>query len=291
MKILTNQSLNNAKEMKNDEFYTLLPDIRKELNNYQKVFKHKIILCNCNDSEKSHFWKYFLLNFDSLQLKKLIAISLKQNQSAYKLEYTRNKNKQLQKEIKTDLIQNGEFQNFECIEILKEADIVITNPPFSLFREYVAQLIKYKKKFIIVGNINAVVCNSIFKLIKENKIWLGYTSPKAFMQQDNSIKMFGYIVWFTNVEIMRCQKDLYLYKKYNKKEYPKYDNYNAININNVKDIPMDYTGVMGVPLTFFKKYNPEQFEIINCRTCDNGKKLILNGKYLYSGFLIKNKKI
>jgi len=310
-KKISNQSLNKANKNKQDEFYTQLTDIEKELKHYKKHFKNKIVFLNCDDPEESNFWRYFSLGFEHLKLKKLIATHYGNGRPAYKLEKTRKGI------IKTTLKQNGDFRSPECVEILKEVDIVVTNPPFSLFREFVSQLIKYNKKFVIIGNVNALSTKEIFKLIKENKIWLGFGHPKKFKvpdYYDNGIKdgngvnwqTLGNICWFTNLEIKKRHEDLILYKEYNPNEYLKYDNYEAININRIKDIPMRYKGVMGVPVSFLDKYNPEQFEIIafdyeikqglfpklvkkNWKgKTDRG---YVKGKRLYARMFIRNKKI
>ncbi len=268
-----NKSLHKANVAKNDDFYTNLTDIEKELGHYKEHFKNKIIFLNCDDPEESNFWKYFALNFKFLGLKKLIATHFETKKPSYKLEKTNGNT------IKTPLKQNGDFRSPECIEILKKSDIVVTNPPFSLFREYIAQLMKYNKKFLIIGNQNALTNKDTFEFIKKNKIWLGidnggtkwFKVPEHYdittesrKKIENGTKFFsmGTIVWLTNLDNKKRHENLILYKKYNPKDYPKYKNYNAINVDKVSDIPIDYKGVMGVPLTFLDKYNPEQFEII-----------------------------
>ncbi len=298
----SNKNLRKANKEKNDEFYTQLSDIEKELKHYKKYFKGKVVFCNCDDPKGSNFWKYFEMKFDSLGLKKLISTHFEKEKPSYKLEIIRDQKGQKQKPIKTALKQNGDFRSPECIEILKEANIVITNPPFSLFREYVAQLIAYKKKLIIIGNQNSITYKEIFKLIQDNIIWLGHTYPKEFLQPNGSIKKFGNISWFTNLEIKKRHENLILYKTYNPKEYPKYDNYDAINVDKVKDIPIDYKRVMGVPITFMDKYNPDQFEIldgIGRYSMLTGPTDETKGKYLtkingapkYARIIIKNKRI
>lgn len=282
-----NRNLHKANKVKNDEFYTQIEDIEYELKKYKEHFKDKIIFCNCDDPKESNFWRFFEMNFYRLGLKKLISTHFEKEKPSYKLEKT---NKKI---VKTKLKQNGDFRSPECIEILKEVDLVVTNPPFSLFREYVAQLMEYKKKFVIIGNQNAITYKEIFKLIKENKIWLGFTHPKEFLQPDNSIKKFGNICWFTNLKTTKRNEDLILYKSYNKKSYPKYDNYDAINIDKVKDIPIDYKGVMGVPITFLDKYNPGQFEILLCSAYSDvthfgSGSLYVNENKKYARILIKN---
>lgn len=268
-----NKALHKANISKNDDFYTSLTDIEKELGHYQEHFKNKIVFLNCDDPEESNFWKYFALNFKFLGLKKLIATHFQTKKPSYKLEKNNGDT------IKTKLNQNGDFRSPECIEILKEADIIVTNPPFSLFREYVAQLIQYDKKFLIIGNQNALTNKDIFELIKKNKIWLGidnggtkwFKVPEDYdittesrKKIENGKKFFsmGTIVWLTNLDNKRRHNKIILYKKYNSKDYPNYKNYDAINVDKVSDIPDDYKGVMGVPLTFLDKYNPEQFEIV-----------------------------
>jgi len=288
----SNKNLHKASKAKKDEFYTQLSDIEKELGHYKKHFKGKVVLCNCDDPRVSNFFHYFSYNFENLGLKKLIATCYKnqdadlfsQNkvEKAIYLEYTGDKNGDKIPELNEIGIKhlkgNGDFRSEECIELLKSADIVVTNPPFSLFREYVAQLMEYKKKFIIIGHQNAITYKEIFKLIKDNKIWLGYgfTGGAAhFINQhyedyatagnhkEGMIRVSG-VVWFTNLEINKRHEDLILIKTYkgHESEYPKYDNYDAINVDVTKDIPADYKGAMGVPITFLDKYNPEQFEIL-----------------------------
>ena len=253
--------MHQAKKAKNDEFYTQISDIEKELLHYKQQFNNKIVFCNCDDPEASNFWKYFDLNFDHLNLKKLISTHYDKEKPTYKLEIARDKNNKKLKPIKTNLIQNGDFRSPECIDLLKESDIVCTNPPFSLFREYVDLLVKYDKKFLIIGNYNAVTYKEIFKLIKDNKLWLGYQFIKEFLQEDGTIKKFGNIHWFTNLNVEKHYKFLW-FKSYkqNPELYPKYDNYDAINVDRIKDIPIDYDGPMGVPITFIDKHNPEQFD-------------------------------
>lgn len=325
-KKVSNTHLRNAYKAKNDEFYTQLSDIEKELGNYKDYFKNKVVFCNCDDPEESNFWKYFALNFEYLGLKKLVSTHYQKEVPSYKLEIVRDVNKDGKinrlDTVKTKLKQNGDFRSTECVEILKEADIVVTNPPFSLFRDYVAQLFEYNKKFIIIGNQNAITYKEIFKLIKENKMWLGYgftggaahfinkhytDYASAGNHKEGMIRVSG-VVWFTNLETKKRHEDLILYKTYfgNEKDYPKYDNYDAINIDKTKDIPMDYKGVMGVPITFMDKYNPEQFEIVGRADAnisnegnqyhisgyaDKGGAPMISGVFIYKRILIKNKKI
>jgi len=297
--------LHKAKNEKNDEFYTILSDIERELKHYEKHFKDKIVFLNCNDTEESNFWRYFALNFKRLGLKKLIATHFGNGIPSYKLE---KNNRGI---IKTPLKQDGDFRSPECIEILKEADIVVTNPPFSLFREYVAQLIEYNKKFLIIGNINSITYKEIFKLIKENKIWLGinlgrgisgFIVPKHYElygtetkidEDGNRIISPNNCLWLTNLDNLKRREDINLTKTYvgNENLYLKYDNYDGINVNKTKDIPLDYNGAMGVPLTFLHKFNPSQFEIIKFRKGNDGKDLSINGKCPYFRILIKNKRL
>ena len=295
-----NTNLHNAREKKQNEFYTQLPDIEKELKRYKEHFKDKVVFLNCDDPEESNFWKYFSLNFEYLGLKKLISTHFGNGIPAYKLEII----KEIKKDgkingldtVKTKLKQNGDFRSPECIEVLKEADIVVTNPPFSLFREYVSQLIEYNKKFLIIGNVNAVSYKEIFKLIKEDKIWLGYNCIRHFKRPDSSIYETARSFWYTNLDIKKRHEDLILYKKYygNEEEYPKYDDYDAINIDKAINIPMDYEGKMGVPITFMDKYNPDQFEILGDSRYITGECNdinILNEKQLYRRIIIRNKKL
>ncbi len=268
---MANKNLTRAKKVKNDEFYTQYDDIEKECERYRDQFYGKIIYCNCDDPESSNFFLYFANNFKFFGLKKLITTHYDAEKPTYKLELTEEmiEDGAVTAECakKTLLKGNGDFRNQESIELLKEADIVITNPPFSLFREYVAQLIEYDKNFLIIGNDNAITYKEIFKLIKDNKIWLGYTRVKEFVQPSGEVKKFGNIGWFTNLETEKRHQELILYKKYNPEEFPKYDNYDAIEVSKVVDIPQDYDGVMGVPITFLDKFNPEQFEIVGM--CEN----------------------
>jgi len=259
----TNKNLRKAKNAKNDEFYTQLTDIEKELVHYKKHFKNKIIYCNCDNPLQSKFWEYFHTNFEKIELKRLIATYYDNFNITYKLVYDGGNDNNIKTYIKIQLKGNGDFRSEECVNILKESDIIVTNPPFSLFREFVAQLIKYNKKFLIVGNKNTVNCNEFFHLLKENKLWFGYEHPQEFDTPNGKTKKVqGLCRWFTNLDIEKRHEILKLHKQYIPKEYPTYDNYNAININKICDIPYDYDGIMGVPITFFDKYNPEQFEIL-----------------------------
>ncbi|MCK9476763.1 MAG: adenine-specific methyltransferase EcoRI family protein [Candidatus Muirbacterium halophilum] len=272
-----NKNLHSAKKEKNDEFYTLYEDVEKEVEEYKDQLKDKIIFCNCDDPESSNFWKYLSNNFTYYNLKKLISSHYDPNGNSYKLEISRDINgdgniDKLDTQ-KTTFKGNGDFRSDECIEILKECDIVITNPPFSLFREYIAQLMEYDKKFLVIGSYNAITYKEVFGFIKENKLWLGNSFVKNFIKPNGEIQKFGNICWFTNLDNRKRHIDLIrnvLYKKYNEVDYPKYDNYDAININKVADIPVDYFGYMGVPITYLSNHNPEQFEIIGLGISNSG---------------------
>ncbi len=256
----SNGSLHAARAAKNDEFYTQLTDIEKELRLYKQHFRGKTVFCNCDDPEWSNFWKYFTLNFEHLGLAKVIATHFADGEPSYKLEFTGSG----EPLVRTPLVGDGDFRSEECVAILKEADIVVTNPPFSLFREYLAQLVAEDKKFLIIGSQNAVSYKEPFQLIRANKLWLGINKPKQFGQPDGSLKAFGNIGWFTNLPHQKRGEELVLFRTYagNEHLYPKYDNYDAIEVSRVSDIPVDYEGVMGVPITFLDKYNPAQFEIL-----------------------------
>ena len=278
-----NADLSNAKNAKKDEFYTQLEDINAEMVHYKNQFKGKTVLMNCDDPTWSNFWRYFHIEFERLGLKKIIATHYEYGEVAsYKMEYEGGNDEDFKVGVKTDLTQNGDFRSPECIELLKEADIVVTNPPFSLFREYIALLMEYGKQFIIWGNNNAITYKDFFPLIRNNKVWLGYMCNKTCIfrvgdgyKYDSKITDSihdGYkygkvaaISTFTNIDIDRKHnwiKTPYLYAKKDSL-YPEFENYKCvININRVNEIPMDYTGVMAVPITFLGKYNPEQFKII-----------------------------
>lgn len=308
--------LANARDAKKDEFYTQLADIEKELRHYTEHFRGKVVFCNCDDPYESNFFKYFAMNFNHLGLKRLVATCYngspvqgnelllqfdtdnpeEPKKIAYKIEISEVHDAngdgaidladvryllQNDKNAISILKGNGDFRSEECVELLKEADIVVTNPPFSLFREYVAQLVKHDKKFLIIGNVNAITYKEVFPLIKDNYLWFGasihsgdreFQVPESYPlnaagsrideQGRKFIRVKG-VRWFTNLDYRERHEDLILYKSYNPEEYPKYDNYDAINVNKTADIPCDYDGVMGVPITFLDKYNPDQFEIID----------------------------
>ena len=333
---MANKNMSAAMAAKKDEFYTQMGDIERELQHYWPHFADKVVLCNCDDPYESNFFKYFALNFNQLGLKKLICTCFDGSpvqgnellldfgdftddpkKIAYKVEITEVKDlngdgavdlADVQYLLKNDknaislLKQHGDFRSAECIELLKQADIVVTNPPFSLFREYIGQLMQYEKKFLIVGHQNAITYKEVFPLIKENKIWLGYGfkggaahffSPyediaTAGDHRKDMIRVSG-VNWFTNLEIPKRNEEMDLVRLYSPEDYPKYDNYDAINVDKTQDIPCDYPGVMGVPITFLDKYNPEQFEIIKFRKGNDDKDLSINGKCPYFRILIRNK--
>ena len=298
----TNDNLRTAKRVKNDEFYTFYEDIEAEVMRYRKQFRDKIVYLPCDDpaEKKSEFWSFFVNNFDAFGLKKLIATHYDENGKAYKIWIdgdTSNDGFIDDGDAKQeDLIGNGDFRSPECIDILKECDIVCTNPPFSLFREFVNQLITHEKQFLIIGNQNAFTYKEVFKLIKTNKVWTGYNMVKKFHQPDGSTKEFGNVCWFTNMPTTKRVEELILTKKYadDPSLYPKYDNYDAIEVSRVVNIPNDYYGVMGVPITFIDKYNPNQFEILGDSRYHDGNDAandinFINGKGLYRRILIRRK--
>lgn len=287
-----NTNLHKAKGAKNDEFYTQLTDVAKELMHYKAHFKDKIVLCNCDDPTWSAFWKYFHLNFAELGLKRLISTHYDREEATYKMEYTGGNDNDIDVGVKTPLEGNGDFRNQECLDLLDECDIVVTNPPFSLFREYVACLMEHKKKFLILGNMNALTYKEIFPLIRDNQLWYGASihsgDRKFYVPDDYPLKASGCGVddngrkfirvkgvrWYTNLDYKARHEKLVLWKNYTPEEYPKYDNYDAINVNKYSEIPCDYDGVMGVPITFIDYYCPEQFEIVAFRKGDDGKDLV-----------------
>ena len=355
-----NSGLSNATKAKKDEFYTQLTDIEKEMRYYRAHFKGKTVFCNCDDPFESNFFKYFVLNFNKLELKKLIATCYATSPIAnqqltlfdviggeeenrdkpYKAVVTKVYNKtgdggvdmfdvaELFKSGEnelTELAGDGDFRSKECLELLDEADIVVTNPPFSLFRDYVATLMEHKKKFIIIGNVNAITYKEIFPLIKNNEIWIGasiHSGDRAFYVPDNYplnasgcgidadgrkfIRVKG-VRWWTNLDYRQRHEELILVKKYKPEDYQKYDNYDAIDISFTKDIPCDYAGYMGVPITFMDKFSPDQFTIEgmaagNSRATgfnfnvryephpeDRGGCGVVNGKRVYARILIRNK--
>ncbi len=318
-----NKDLHSARRNKNDEFYTQLSDIERELGHYKEHFEDKTVFCNCDDPRVSNFFHYFSYNFEHLGLKKLITTCYKNQQmdlfskhdeeSAIYLEYDGDKNGNKIPDVEEIGIKHlkgdGDFRSEECIRLLKQADIVVTNPPFSLFREYLAQLIEYEKKFLILGSLNAITYKEVFPLIKENEMWLGpsiHSGDREFGVPDDYplkaassrideegrkfIRVKG-VRWFTNLPHKKRNEELIFFQKYegNEKYYPKYDNYDAINVNKVKDIPKDYKGTMGVPITFLDKYNPNQFELIKFRKGNDEKDLSINGKCPYFRIIIRKR--
>jgi hypothetical protein len=337
MKESKNKNLHSAKTGKKDEFYTQLSDIDKELKHYKHHFKDKIVYCNCDDPRVSNFFHFFSYNFEKFGLKKLITTCFKsqdtdlfsknESERAVYLEYTGDKNGNNVPDIEEIGINflngDGDFRSKESIELLKLSDIVVTNPPFSLFREYVSQLVEHDKKFLIIGNLNALTYRDIFKLIKENKLWFGHSihsGDREFMvpsdypltasssriddEGNKYIRVKG-VRWFSNMDYKERYEDLILYKTYNKEEYPTYDNYDAINVDKTKDIPMDFKGVMGVPITFIDKYNPDQFEILGLSASagyneeivgipflgTKDARPLINGRNTYARVFIKNKRL
>jgi len=315
--------LRKAKINKNDEFYTQLSDIESELQHYKNHFKGKVVFCNCDDPRISNFFNYFALNFKELGLRKLIAACYRKQEmnpfnaeefkNGFFYEYTSEEGEKI-KPSSTDIIHfkgDGDFRSAESIELLKQSDIVVTNPPFSLFRDYVDQLVTYNKKFLIIGNINAITYKEIFKLIKENKVWLGirlgrgvsgfivpeyyelYGTETRIDSFGNKIVSPNNCLWLTNLDTSKRHEDITLTKRYfgNEIEYPQYDNYDGINVNKTKNIPLDYKGFMGVPITFLHKFNPEQFEIIKFRKGNDEKDLSINGRCPYFRILIRNKRL
>ena len=276
---LTNTNLCKARKNKNDEFYTRYEDIEAEVMKYREQFKDKIVYLPC-DSLKSEFWLFFINNFQSFSLKKLIAPHYEQDGQSYKVWTNDGDNI-----IQEDLAGNGDFQSPECIAIMEECDIVCTNPPFSLFRSFVDTILKANKQFLIIGNQNAFTYKEIFKLIKENKIWTGYNMVKEFNQPDGSIKKFGNVCWFTNMKTTKREEEFVFTSEYNSINYPKYDNYDAIEVSRLVNIPDNYYEPMGVPITFLDKYNPHQFEIIGgfngYKECDLENGLICGDETSY----------
>ena len=280
-----NSNLRTAAAAKQDEFYTMLTDIEKEMSHYKDFFKGKVVYCNCDDARESNFFKYFSKNFEFLGLKKLITTGYKAEGKGVVLIYEGDKNGNRKVDdaevFVKELNGSGDFRSEECIEFLKEADVVVTNPPFSLFRQYIAQLIEYDKKFIAIGNSNALTYKEIFTLIKANKVWLGVNHVKEFVKPNGEIQKFGNICWFTNIANKNRNTPLDLYKRYSN-EYPKYDNYDAIEVSKVSDIPMDYDGIMGVPITFLEKYCPVQFEILGLAADKRDEnEIFIKGKQTY----------
>ena len=313
--VMSQSNLHLAKKQKLDEFYTQIGDIERECLKYKDQFKDKVIFLNCDDPVESNFWRYFALNFTHFGLKKLVATHYESSKPSYKLELTGDMDEDGKIDdkdiVKTPLKQNGDFRSPECIEILKEADVIITNPPFSLFREYMAQLVEYEKKFLIIGSKNSVTYKEIFELIKQNKLWLGhgFAGGNAYFKTPHEkeyasgvydpktgLVKFRNVAWFTNLDLDKRHEELIMYKSYDPKHYTKYDSYDAIEVSKVADIPMDWKGAMGVPITFLDRYNPDQFEIIGIDryVSDNpnyGKRFTIDGKEIYARIIIKNKAV
>lgn len=335
---MANRNLNAAKRAKKDEFYTQLPDIERELRHYWPHFRGKTVLCNCDDPYESNFFKYFALRFNQLGLRRLLCTCY--NGSPVRgtellLHFDGEADEPKRQAYMVDihavpdlngdgavdltdvrlllendrnalrLLQTGDFRSAECVALLQEADIVVTNPPFSLFREYVSQLMDYGKRFLIIGPQNAITYKEIFPLIKDNKIWLGYgfnagnayfkvpdnkqTYAAGVYDEEKKLVKFRNCHWYTNLEIPKRHDELDLFCRYSPEDYPKYDNYDAIEVSKTANIPYDYDGVMGVPITFLDKYNPEQFEIVKFRKGNDEKDLSIKGKCPYFRILIRNK--
>lgn len=343
-----NSNLHMSRSDKADEFYTQLSLVENELKHYKEFLKGKVVFCNCDDPFESNFFKYFAMNFNSLGLKKLIATCYATSPIVYsqlalfgsevivgKNRRTKNKKKAYKIEItevtdengdgRIDLVDveyllknrrnvltllkgDGDFRSDECVELLKQADVVVTNPPFSLFRDFIAQLMEYQKSFIVIGNQNAITYREILPLIRDNKIWLGYNSghfwfkvPDTYEEKKTDFKIddngqkwrrMGNICWFTNVDIEKRHEDMTLFRTYSPEAYPKYDNYDAIEVSRTADIPCDYYGIMGVPITFMNKFNPDQFEILGDSRYHDGQNYsddinVINGKTLYRRILIR----
>ena len=309
-----NTNLTDAKKAKNDEFYTRIDDVEKELKHYKDFFRGKKVLCNCNDGKLNGSWsafaQYFSMNFEHLGLEKLTCVSYNENGHGIKYAYQGDKNgNRIADDIEwevTELKGHGDFSDEEGCQMMQECDVVVTNPPFSLFRDFVAQLVRYDKKFLIIGNQNAVTFKEIFPLVKENKVWWGVNCVRWFIMPNNTDKKVkvneseeklaegARSRWFTNIAHNRHNLPLDLYKKYNPNDYPKYDNYNSINVDKTSDIPCDYDGVMGVPISFLDKYCPTQFEIVGLDRYVEGntmpnKRMHINGKEIYARILIRRK--
>lgn len=318
----TNELLQKAKKQKNDEFYTQLTDIERELQHYESHFKGKVVYCNCDDPRTSNFFRYFVSNFKVLGLKKVIAACYKEQNADLFLDTKENRHGFFFEYTGVELVDadpktanvvyfkgDGDFRSQESIALLKQSDIVVTNPPFSLFREYVAQLIRYDKLFLIIGNINAITYKEIFKLIQENKAWLGvnlgrgisgfivpayyelYGTETRIDESGNRIISPNNCLWLTNLDNFIRHKEISLTKNYSGREheYPKYDNYDGINVDKIQDIPRDYSGYMGVPITFLHKFNPRQFEIVKFRKGNDEKDLSVNGRCPYFRIIIRQK--
>lgn len=313
----TNAFLRKAKKSKSDEFYTQYCDIERELQYYPNCFKGKVVYCNCDDPHVSNFFRFFVNNFQKLGLKRVIASCYKDSQiekhdnrnhqTGFFCEYMGAKDSMTITQFKG----NGDFRSEECINLLKQSDIVVTNPPFSLFREFVSQIVQFNKQFLVIGNVNAITYKEIFDLIQRDKAWLGinlgrgisgfivpdeyelYGTEVRVNEDHQRIIATNGCLWLTNLDLEQRFEDIQLTKEYsgNEDKYPKYDNCNGINVNRTQDIPKDYEGLMGVPITFLHKYNPEQFEIVKFRKGDDGKDLRINGKCPYFRILVRNKRL
>lgn len=301
-----NNNLVAAKRAKNDEFYTLYRDVEAELVHYGEHFRGKTIYCNCDDPDRSAFWKYFSTNFERLGLKRLLATYLQEESTSAFGEEMCYVNGCLESR-RFMIAGNGDFASQAAVRLLDASDMVVTNPPFSEFRSILGLLMRHKKKFLLIGNMNAINYREVFPLLKAEMLWLGYTAPKEFVQEDGSTKKFGNIIWFTNLDVQKRHEPLPLSESYSAQEYPKYDNFDAINVTKVSVIPKDYDGVMGVPMSYLTKHCPEQFEIVGMASgntrlngfnykvpytptkADRGGVGLLNGKRTYARILIKRK--
>lgn len=259
-----NSNLAAARKAQNNEFYTQLADVEKELIYYTEQFCGKVVLCNCDDPAQSNFWRYFHLNFTQMGLRGLVSTHYDAEEPTYKLEYYGGDDANVEAGIRTELTGNGDFRSPECYDLLIQCNIVVTNPPFSLAREYIPLLVNSGKQFLIINNLNSVTYKEIFPFFRDNKMWVGYTSPKRFLCPDGTLKAFGNVLWFTNIDIEKRHEPLPLSRRFsdNPEMYPRFDNYDAINAKKAVDIPIDYPGVMGVPISFLTRYCPEQFEIV-----------------------------
>lgn len=313
----TNELLRKAKKSKSDEFYTQLCDIERELQYYPNCFTDKVVYCNCDDARVSNFYRYFKTNFKALGLKRLIASFYKEQSGNIDAAQDENRAFYCIYDGNTGMEEilyfegDGDFRSDECVDLLQHSDIVVTNPPFSLFREFVSQIVKYGKQFLIIGNVNAITYKEIFALIQQNKIWLGvnlgrgisgfivpdhyshYGTEVSVNNEGQTIIATNGCLWLTNLTLAQRYEDINLTKIYwgNESSYPKFDNCNGINVNKTQDIPCDYDGLMGVPITFLHKYNPEQFDIVRFRKGDDGKDLCVNGKCPYFRILVRNKRV
>lgn len=299
-----NSSLNKAKSAKDDEFYTQLCDVEKEMMNYPDAFHGKVVYCNCDDPEWSAFWRYFSLNFDRLGLKRLVSTHYSPDGGAYRLDMV----SQGQQILPIPLEGDGDFRSPECLALLDEVDVVVTNPPFSLFREFVSTLMEHGKGFIVLGNMNAITYAEVFPHILAGRMWLGCCNgAKTYRRPDGGESKLGNTIWFTNMEHRHRHEPAVLYRRFDPQAYPRYDNYDAVEVSKAADIPMDYDGVMGVPISFLDKLCPEQFEIVDAsgyRTDGKGGSMcpapsgsssgaancpVLDGRRIYKRILIRRR--